>query len=80
MPGVPIEIAFGRGAIHLDLPAGAEPTIIRRTVLPKLADGRAAIRAAFAHPIGPLNLVDGVLQAVIWMPGEATASLLQITQ
>src|SRR5262245_23568019 len=47
-----IEIAYGRGALPVSLPPGAEPTVIRKAVLPKLPDGPAAIRHAFDHPIG----------------------------
>jgi nickel-dependent lactate racemase len=46
-----IEIAYGRGVLHLALPAGAEPTVIRKAVLPKLPDNAAAIRRVFEHPI-----------------------------
>ena len=54
-----IEIAYGRETLQLTLPAGAEPTVIRKVVLPKLADSAAAIRDAFAHPIGsrPLRVL-----------------------
>jgi nickel-dependent lactate racemase len=46
-----IELAYGRGALHLTLPEGAEATVIRKAVLPKLPDGAAAIRNAFDHPV-----------------------------
>jgi len=46
-----IEIAYGRETLHLALPRGAEPTVIRKIALPKLADNAAAIHNAFAHPI-----------------------------
>ena len=63
-----IEIAYGRETLHLALPAGAEPTVIRKVVLAKLPDAAAAIRDAFAHPIGtsPLReLVRGRKSACI---------------
>ena len=47
-----IEIAFGRGSIRLDLPAGAVPTVIRKAALAKLPDGRAAVQGALANSIG----------------------------
>ena len=47
-----IAIAYGRGFISLDLPDGAEPTVIRKAVLPKLPDGDAAIRHALDNPMG----------------------------
>ena len=34
------ELAYGRGVLPLALPAGAEPTVIRKAVLPKLPDKR----------------------------------------
>ncbi|MGF1626080.1 MAG: nickel-dependent lactate racemase [Alphaproteobacteria bacterium] len=46
-----IELAFGRGVLPISLPAGARPTVIRKAVLPKLPDNRAAIRNALEHPI-----------------------------
>ena len=46
-----IEIAFGRGMLAVSLPAGAQPTVIRKAVLPKVPDNRAAIRNALEHPI-----------------------------
>ena len=51
MPGGKIDIAYGRGFLPVSLPAGAEATIIRKAVLAKLPDNRAAIRHAFEHPI-----------------------------
>src|SRR5439155_22794822 len=63
-----IDIAYGRGALPISLPAGAQATVIRKAVLPKLPDGRAAIRHAFDHPIGsrPLReLADGRRSACI---------------
>jgi nickel-dependent lactate racemase len=46
-----IDIAFGRGHLPVTLPAGAQATVIRRRKLPKLPDGRAAVRAALADPV-----------------------------
>ncbi len=51
MPAAGIDIAFGRGAIRLDLPSGVEPTVIRKAALPKLPDSSAAVREALARPI-----------------------------
>ena len=47
-----LAIAYGRGFISLTLPNGAKATVIRKAVLPKLADQRAAVMDAFAKPIG----------------------------
>jgi nickel-dependent lactate racemase len=46
-----IDIAFGRGHLTVTLPPEAEPCIIRKPDLPKLADPRAAIRGALDQPI-----------------------------
>jgi nickel-dependent lactate racemase len=51
MNGNKIEIAFGRGLLPVALPAGAEPTLIRKAVLPKLPDNLAAVRHALDNPI-----------------------------
>ncbi|RUU12091.1 nickel-dependent lactate racemase [Mesorhizobium sp. M7A.T.Ca.TU.009.01.3.2] len=50
--GGPFELAFGRGLLKLALPQGAEPTVIRKALLPKLFDASSAIASAFANPIG----------------------------
>jgi nickel-dependent lactate racemase len=52
MPHQDLAIAYGRGFIPLTLPDGAKATVIRKAVLPKLADQRAAVIDAFANPIG----------------------------
>ncbi|MDQ0304290.1 nickel-dependent lactate racemase [Ancylobacter polymorphus] len=46
-----LELAFGRGALHLTLPPGAKPTVLRKATLPKLPDNAAAIRHALDNPI-----------------------------
>ncbi|PZO78200.1 MAG: nickel-dependent lactate racemase [Mesorhizobium amorphae] len=51
-----IALAFGRGHLPVRLPEGAEPTVVRKRPLPKLADGRAAIREALSNPIGSSSL------------------------
>ncbi len=53
-----LSIAYGRGFLPLTLPDGAEATVIRKAVLPKLPDQRAAILDAFAHPIGAPPLAE----------------------
>jgi len=47
-----ISIAYGRGFIPVTLPAGAQATVIRKAVLPKIADQHGALMDAFARPIG----------------------------
>ena len=50
-----VEIAFGRTQLPVRLPAGAQPTLIRKRPLPKLPDPRAAVRAALdAAPLRDL--------------------------
>src|ERR1700761_5577127 len=46
-----IELLFGKGHLPVTLPADVRPTVIRKGVMPKLSDPRAAISAAFANPI-----------------------------
>ena len=46
-----IEIAYGRTLLPVSLPAGVEPTIIRKATLPKLRDSLAALRDAFDNPV-----------------------------
>jgi nickel-dependent lactate racemase len=47
-----LSIAYGRGFIPLALPKGAEATVIRKAVLPKIADQHGAVMDALARPIG----------------------------
>jgi nickel-dependent lactate racemase len=47
-----IELAYGRGVLPLELPAGVQPTVIRKAALPKLPDALDAVRQAFENPIG----------------------------
>jgi lactate racemase len=63
-----VDIAFGRGHLPVHLPAGSAATVIRKRPLPKLPDGRAAIRAALAAPVGAApfrNLARGRRSACI---------------
>jgi nickel-dependent lactate racemase len=53
-----IEIAYGRGALPLTLPAEAQPTVIRKATLPKLPDASGAVRHAFERPIDARPLRD----------------------
>jgi nickel-dependent lactate racemase len=59
MAGETINLLFGKGHLPVNLPEGAKATIIRKGVLPKLADGPAAIREALETPIGspPLRML-----------------------
>ena len=53
-----LSIAYGRGFIPLALPDGAQATVIRKAVLPKIADQRGAVTRAFAEPIGSPPLAE----------------------
>lgn len=46
-----IAVSYGRGHMPIRLPAGADITIIRKGVLPKLPDPAGSIRHALDHPI-----------------------------
>ncbi|MGO9422685.1 nickel-dependent lactate racemase [Roseiarcus sp.] len=53
-----LRISYGRGHISLALPAAARATVIRKRVLPKLADPAGAIASAFARPVGSAPLAE----------------------
>jgi nickel-dependent lactate racemase len=53
-----LAIAFGRSFIPVRLPNGVEATVIRKAVLPKIADPHAALRDAFERPIGAPSLAE----------------------
>jgi len=46
-----VEIAFGRRQLAVSLPAGTQPTIIRKVSLPKVVNPQRAIRQALDRPI-----------------------------
>jgi nickel-dependent lactate racemase len=47
-----VEIAFGRRQLSVSLPPGAQPTVIRKVSLPKIADPAGAVRRALDGPLG----------------------------
>ena len=51
-----IEIAFGRGTLPVSLPVAADPTVIRKSALPKLPNASAALHGAFEAPVGGMPL------------------------
>jgi lactate racemase len=51
-----IDLLFGKGHLPVSLPAGIQPTLIRKGAMPKLPDPHAAIAEAFANPIGSAPL------------------------
>lgn len=46
-----VEIAFGRSQLKIPLPEGAQPTVIRKVSLPKVADPSQAVRRALDNPV-----------------------------
>jgi len=53
-----VELLYGHGRLTVTLPDGAEPTIIRKTALPRLPDPDGAVRDALAHPVGTPALAE----------------------
>jgi len=47
-----VDLLYGRRKLAVALPAGVEPTIVRKTALPVLADVPRAVADAFAQPVG----------------------------
>lgn len=57
-PPEDLSIAYGRAFMPVTLPEGAEATVIRKAVLPKIPDQHAAVMDAFAHPLGSAPLAE----------------------
>jgi len=53
-----VELLYGHGKLTVTLPEGAEPTIIRKTALPKLPDPDGAVRDTLAHPVNAPALAE----------------------
>ncbi len=53
-----IDLLFGKGHLPVRLPAGVQPTVIRKGAQPKLPNPHAAIAAALANPIGCAPLAE----------------------
>ena len=47
-----VDLAYGKSTLKLDLPEGVNPTVIRKTPLPILADQAGAVREALDKPVG----------------------------
>jgi nickel-dependent lactate racemase len=47
-----IELPYGRSTLAVELPAGLEPTVIRKPAMPAIAEPRAAVAGALAAPVG----------------------------
>ena len=55
---LPLAVLFGRGQMPITLPPGASAEVIRKPPMPRLADPAAAVRAAFATPVGAPPLAE----------------------
>ena len=51
-----IIMSYGKNGLPLDLPAGLAAAVIQKKVMPTLPDPEAALRDAFANPIGSRSL------------------------
>lgn len=51
-----VSISYGRNHLALSLPEGTEATILRKVVLPKLANPSGAIHSAFENPVNSATL------------------------
>jgi nickel-dependent lactate racemase len=63
-----LDILYGKSGLPLRLPAGAQPTLVRKRAMPKLPDAPGAVRAALARPVGAVpydELVRGRRSACI---------------
>ena len=47
-----INMSYGKNGLPLELPKSFEVTVIQKKVMPLLADAEAALRDAFANPVG----------------------------
>jgi hypothetical protein len=46
-----IAIRYGKGELHIRLPLGCEPTVIRKPDMPVLHDANEAVRNALRNPV-----------------------------
>ncbi|WP_064710165.1 nickel-dependent lactate racemase [Rhizobium bangladeshense] len=53
-----ISLSYGRGHLDITLPAGARAAVIRKQILPKLADPSAAIQDALDNPVAAAPLAE----------------------
>jgi len=53
-----VDIAYGRGHLKVHLSDGVHATVIRKVVLPKIADQKRAINEALAAPVGAAPLAE----------------------
>ncbi|KGM30973.1 nickel-dependent lactate racemase family protein [Inquilinus limosus] len=58
MTSADLTLSYGRGHLPIRLPAGVQPTVVRKQPLPKLPDPQAAIRQTLAQPIGAPALAE----------------------
>ena len=63
-----VSIRYGKGELHIRLPKGCEPTVIRKPDMPVLENAQAAIRDAILNPVGAPSIAElaaGVRRACI---------------
>ncbi len=53
-----VSIRYGKGELHIRLPKGCEPTIIRKPDMPILPDPLAAIRRALSNPVSAPSIAE----------------------
>jgi lactate racemase len=53
-----VELSYGKGSLALELPAGVDATVIRKPLMPLLADPVSSVRAALDTPVAARPLVD----------------------
>lgn len=53
---MPIIMRYGKDGLPLELPESLDVTVVRKKVMPSLADPESALREAFAGPIGSRSL------------------------
>ena len=58
-----VSIRYGKGELHIRLPNGCEPTIIRKPEMPVIEDARGAIRNALSNPINSPS-IEGLVQGI----------------
>jgi lactate racemase len=51
-----IDMSYGKNGLTLQLPDSLEATVVQKKIMPTLADPEAALRDAFANPVGSLSL------------------------
>lgn len=53
-----VELSYGKGSLTLELPAGVDATVIRKPLMPLLANPGSSVLAALGTPVASRPLVD----------------------